>query len=89
MLSALLSRFAATNPCAEHTFLGLKPWYHYLTVTNNNGSCDVAFNALGNGKNSDVLLVLLAIVADYSRHCSGRVCHLCRYQVHYEPRLAR
>jgi hypothetical protein len=67
MLSSLISNFAATTgACADHTFLGLKPWYHYLKVTyvKATDSCDVSFNTLGNGRNSDILLVLLAIVDD-------------------------
>lgn len=67
MFAALYSLFAAgSGACADRTFLGLKPWYHYLQVTYNKATstCDVSFNALGNGKNSDILLVLLAIVDD-------------------------
>jgi hypothetical protein len=66
----LLTYFAAgSGACADRTFFGLKPWYHYLQVTYNKAtdSCDVAFNALGNGKTSDILLVLLAVVDDLLR----------------------
>jgi hypothetical protein len=54
------------SSCVPSTFFGLKPWYYYLSATPASGGsgCDVAFNALGNGKNSDILLVLLAIVDD-------------------------
>lgn len=66
MLAGLFNFAAGSGACGDHTFFGLKPWYHYLQVTYDKAtdSCDVAFNALGNGKTSDILLVLLAIVDD-------------------------
>lgn len=72
------------NSCqSKPTFLGLEPWYQYLTVYTNksiavNGKpvCEVCFNVFGNqtsNKNcskspvSDITLVLLAIIDDLLR----------------------
>jgi len=70
MLSSLLSLFAfGSGACAEQPFFGLVPWHHYLPVTYNKAldTCEVAFSPLGNGKNSDILLVVLAVVDDLLR----------------------
>lgn len=70
MISGLLSLFAAgSGACADKTFFGLVPWHHYLPVTYNSvlGTCEVAFSPLGNGKSSDILLVVLAVVDDLLR----------------------
>lgn len=70
---SLLTIFAAgTGACADKTFFGLVPWYHYLQVksvtdpTTKQAYCDIPnFTLLG--ARSDVLLVLLAIVDDLLR----------------------
>lgn len=66
MLTSLLSIFGATQ-CSDTTttFLGFVPWYHYLTLVNNHGRCEVdpnSFTLLG--AHSSILLVLLAILDD-------------------------
>lgn len=66
-MDSFLSLFAAA--CTKPTFLGLKPWYQYLPFTNDSVTkqCEVSFNVLGksgDGKASDIILVLLAIVND-------------------------
>jgi hypothetical protein len=56
----LFTSFAAAPAACEKTFFGLVPWYHYLQV---DGSCQVkSLNLLG--ANSDILLILLAIIED-------------------------
>jgi hypothetical protein len=61
----LLTTFAA-GQCADKTFLGLRPWYHYLNL---NSQCDFdashPFTLLG--RNSDLLLIALAIIDDLLR----------------------
>lgn len=65
MWNNVITFAAAANPCASPQFFGLKPWYYYLTRTaNKSGGCDLSFNVLGNGKTSDILLILLAVVDD-------------------------
>lgn len=65
LLLSPLTHFAATGAtCSEKLFLGLVPWYHYLT--NLDANCNVtAFNPLG--ANSDFLLIMLAIIDDLLR----------------------
>lgn len=65
MLPALLSHFAAA--CTSNTtFLGLVPWYHYLQVGMQNGSCQVTnFQLLGS--NGSLVLILMAIIDDLLR----------------------
>ena len=77
MLNSLLVMFAAAPVncanAAKTTFFGLVPWYHYLTVTNVSTNpqytvCGVTnFQLLGQGSNSGLLLVLLAIIDDLLR----------------------
>jgi hypothetical protein len=61
----LFTTFAA-GQCADKTFLGLLPWYHYLDL---NSRCDFdashPFTLLG--RNSDLLFIALAIVDDLLR----------------------
>lgn len=67
MLSTILSRFAAPDSCPSNEFFGLVPWYHYLPADRFEG-CEVKdFRFLGSGTNSDVPLVLLAVVDDLLR----------------------
>ena len=64
---ALFSLFAAT---CKPTFLGLIPWYQYLTVTGSPPNCSIpSFNLgiPGNGHPSDIGLVLAALVDDLLR----------------------
>jgi len=62
MITGLLTMFGA-GACADITFFGLIPWYHYLTLDSN---CQVPnFTVLG--AKSDLLLVILAIVDDLLR----------------------
>ncbi len=67
MLQAL-TMFAAA-PCAEKSFFGLLPWYHYINVPGKmDKACNINnFTFLGWGSNSDVLLVLLAVIDDLLR----------------------
>ncbi|HSX30399.1 MAG TPA: hypothetical protein VLE99_00575 [Candidatus Saccharimonadales bacterium] len=65
-----LRLFAAV--CPKPTFLGLKPWYQYLTVTQNSvtHACTVTnfdSSPLGSGGNSPFLLIGLAILDDLLR----------------------
>jgi len=57
---------SANGACkTEPNFFGLVPWYHYLNV---DAKCNVVnFSVLGNGSNSDVPLILLAVVDDLLR----------------------
>lgn len=48
--------------CSKPTFLGLKPWYFYLPMSNNNGVCEPTnFDPLSK---SGIPLILLAIIDD-------------------------
>lgn len=62
MLPSSMLLFAA-GQCADKTFLGLVPWYHYLKLDKN---CEVInFNPLGS--HSDLLLIALAVIDDLLR----------------------
>jgi hypothetical protein len=74
----LLSIFAITDALEKkctlgHDFLGLVPWYHYLNDGNfkdsaGNLTCDIhKFALVPKNSNSDVPLVLLAVVDDLLR----------------------
>jgi hypothetical protein len=68
-MDSLFTLFAAA-PCAEKSFFGLWPWYHYLNVPGKmDGACNILnFTFLGsNGSKSDLLLVSLAVVDDLLR----------------------
>lgn len=67
MILNLLSHVATgSGACADKTFLGLVPWYHYLNVQLEKGVCTVTnFTVLGG--QSSFLLVALAIVDDLLR----------------------
>lgn len=55
-----------TGNCADKTFLGLLPWYHYLRMSSVDGACEVQnFHLLG--ANSSILLILLALIDDLLR----------------------
>jgi hypothetical protein len=64
MLAGMQWMFAAANQCAEKSFFGVHPWYHYLNAAGQlNKCCEVtSFQLLG--RNSDILLVILAVVDD-------------------------
>lgn len=58
----------ATAPvCQAHSFFGLQPWYQYLQL--DPSTCDVKnFNLLpGGGRQSDLLLIMLAVIDDLLR----------------------
>lgn len=63
----LLSHAAmGSGACADKTFLGLVPWYHYLNVQMKEGVCTITnFTVLGG--HSSFLLIALAIVDDLLR----------------------
>ncbi len=66
MITGLISIFAADACDKSGGFFGFVPWYHYLQV--NPGTCEVTnFTLLGNGKNSDIPLILLAVIDDLLR----------------------
>ncbi|HET7320745.1 MAG TPA: hypothetical protein VFI84_04150 [Candidatus Saccharimonadales bacterium] len=53
--------------CQAHDFFGLKPWYQYLPLDSN---CDIknSFHVLpGGGHQSDLVLILLAVIDDLLR----------------------
>ncbi|HET8709336.1 MAG TPA: hypothetical protein VFL85_03585 [Candidatus Saccharimonadales bacterium] len=53
----------AAGQCADRTFLGLVPWYHYLKLDKN---CEIPnFTLLGS--HSDILLIILAVIDDLLR----------------------
>lgn len=53
----------AAGQCADKTFLGLVPWYHYLQLNKN---CEIPdFTLLGS--RSDILLIILAVIDDLLR----------------------
>lgn len=59
-----------SGPCGKPTFFGLVPWYKYLDYQTNpqTHTCEIVnFNALGNGSNSGILLIVLAIIDDLLR----------------------
>ncbi len=65
MINSAIQVFAdvAGSTCEKGNFLGLVPWYQYLTLEND---CSIKkFNVLGS--NSDIPLVLLAVVDDLLR----------------------
>lgn len=65
----LLSLFASrADDCSKGDFLGLRPWYHYLSDDRFEG-CDIKnFRFFPDGDlKSDVPLVLLAVVDDLLR----------------------
>lgn len=63
----LLSQFAAA--CNNNqSFLGLWPWYHYLTLQQQGNACTVVIDSSNVlGSHSFILLILLAIVDDLLR----------------------
>ena len=74
MFANLLTIFAAGDPCQKHNFLGLVPWYQYLdygpieNLTDNQAGqyCGINnFTLLGS--DSDIPLILLAVVDDLIR----------------------
>jgi hypothetical protein len=75
MFTPLINLLAAASPCAEKSFFGLVPWYHYLEkkvveVTVNGEKvkeCKINFNILPSGSQADAPLVLAAIVDDLLR----------------------
>jgi len=65
-----LQTFAIT--CAKPTFLGLEPWYQYLTLKADNADnlCQVVFPGTGTGafgSHSPFLLIALAVIDDLIR----------------------
>lgn len=69
---SLFMQFAAqsaADACRGGNFFGLRTWFHYLPNENFDDKCDIAkFTFLpGGDDNSDVPLVLLAIVDDLLR----------------------
>ncbi|GAC1500695.1 MAG: hypothetical protein NVS1B10_04460 [Candidatus Saccharimonadales bacterium] len=56
----------ATDSCQKADFFGLVPWYHYLKLST---TCEISHFKLlpGGGQQSDIPLVLLAIVDDLLR----------------------
>lgn len=68
MLFASLMQFFAAAPGCSKTFLGLKPWFHYLPTTAAPDCSIRRFNVLPNGsQSSDIPLVLLVLVDDLIR----------------------
>lgn len=64
MINLPFNLFALDSCQKGHDFLGLLPWYHYLHV--DPSSCDIKnFQVLGS--NSDIPLILLAVVDDLLR----------------------
>jgi Type IV secretion system pilin len=65
MMTPFYTIATATDPCQQHDFFGLVPWYHYLKLK----GCDIGtFNILPSSNTpSDVPLVLLAVVDDALR----------------------
>jgi Type IV secretion system pilin len=71
MIPQQLFTLFAADPCQPHDFLGLVPWYHYLTLTPSTDAaghayCDIGFTVLS-GNSSDIPLVILAVVDDLLR----------------------
>jgi len=72
IIEKLLSLFGTAPSFCEHNFLTLISWYHYLPDSdfqrpNGAASCDIRnFNLgiPGNGKPSDIPLVLAAVIDD-------------------------
>ncbi len=64
-MSGMFTLFGAA--CAEKSFFGLNPWYHYINQAGKmDASCNVtSFQLLG--RDSDLVLVILAIVDDLLR----------------------
>jgi len=67
-LSSFLTHFAAGGGnCADQSFLGLWPWYHYLQVSPDSSGACVVTNFTVLGAHSSILLILLALVDDLLR----------------------
>jgi len=76
MINSVLTLFAASGTCPSKGFFGLKPWYHYINdsahfADRNPGdgvakACDIVKFKLF-PPNSDVPLVLLAVIDDLLR----------------------
>jgi len=69
-MKPLIDIFASSlPPICNHAFLGLVPWYHYLSPDTTAGSdkCSVHFNLLPNSGPSSLPLVLLAVIDDLLR----------------------
>lgn len=63
-LEQLASKFSVAS-CAEPSFFGLKPWYHYLET---DAQCNpVNFHVLDPNGTSDFALIALAIIDDLLR----------------------
>lgn len=67
MLSSVVQFFSAAPGCSS-SFLGLKPWFHYLETEAAPSCAIVDFTLLPNGgERSDIPLILLVIVDDLIR----------------------
>ena len=65
MIGLITNLFSVAEPGCEKSFLGLRPWFHYLE-TNPEPDCGIKeFTVLG--PSSDIPLVLLAVVDDLLR----------------------
>lgn len=74
LLSPMFTRFAVatSTTCGKPTFLGLEPWYEYLTIANDptTGSCSISMSTDPTallGATSPFLLIALAIIDDLLR----------------------
>lgn len=66
MINSVLTLFAAEGTCKSNAFFGLKPWYHYINDNAHFNGCDIKkFKIFP--PNSDVPLVLLAVIDDLLR----------------------
>lgn len=67
----LFADAGAKDACNHGNFLGLVPWYHYLSPDNfgtGKQACDIInFNVAPTSGSSDIPLVLLAVVDDLLR----------------------
>lgn len=65
MIHALMNIFSVGAGCHPPSFMGLKPWYHYLDT---DSDCNVInFKVLDPAHGSDIMLVAFAIVDDMLR----------------------
>lgn len=64
---SLFAAYAGDAACNHSNFLGLIPWYHYLPPGDFDGCTIKDFNFLPPGGQSDIPLILLAVVDDLLR----------------------
>ncbi|MGH7193420.1 MAG: hypothetical protein ACREJM_07780 [Candidatus Saccharimonadales bacterium] len=62
--AALFAAGIVGNSCPSGSFLGFKTWYYYFPASDFKGCKVIGFNFLPANGQSDILLILLAVIDD-------------------------